>query len=195
MFHSCRYRPCFVCFMFHFRGERPCSVFRVFRVSCSGARARSANFVKFSSPPAGRRVPTTQPVSLNSVSIETPDLRESRATVNHTRCMDSKTPHLPPLASAFLACWRALPSSRARRRLKSSAATEPEPQQRDGGDEADGEPYNPDDDDDWEDAVLAPLTEEERAEAWRSEAEQEYMDEQGGSRPARPARRSRTRPP
>jgi len=33
--------------------SRPCSVFRVFRVSCSGARARSANFVKFSSPPAG----------------------------------------------------------------------------------------------------------------------------------------------
>ena len=90
--------------------------------------------------------------------------------------MDSKTPHLPGGGDAagckeYVAYVAEQPST-------SSAATEPEPQQPGGGDEADGEPYNPDDDDDWEDAVLAPLTEEERAEAWRAEAEQEYMDEQ-----------------
>ena len=106
-------------------------------------------------------MPTTQPVSLNSVSIETPDLRESRATVNHTRCMDSKTPHLPGGGDAagckeYVAYVAEQPST-------SSAATEPEPQQPGGGDEADGEPYNPDDDDDdWEEAVEAPMTEEER---------------------------------
>ena len=61
----------------------------------------------------------------------------------------------------------------------SSAATAPEPQQPCGGDEADEEPYDPDDDeDDYEAKVAAPMTEEEREEAARAEAEHEYMYEQ-----------------
>ena len=103
MFHSCRYRPCFVCFMFHVsRRQALCFVCFVFHGP--GQKRQFRKIFVASAGGATAADDTTYFSQLVDLTLE------SLVTVNHTRCMDSKTPHLPPLAGRCLLGLLAIPT-------------------------------------------------------------------------------------